>query len=110
VRCAVILSPQASADLEAAALWIAKDFPQRALRWFDAISAHILKLSDFPLRCPLAPESRELSIEVRQTTFGKRRGCYRILFTVQDKTVHVLHVRHGMRASMAPEEIERLGW
>jgi len=110
VKYAVLLTSQASLDLEAAALWIAEDFPSRALRWFDGISTHILKLADFPTRWPLAPESREFSVEIRQTIYGKRRGRYRVLFTVKNETVYVLHIRHGMRAVMTQLEIERLPW
>jgi toxin ParE1/3/4 len=110
VKYAVIQSPQASSDLEAGALWIAEDSPSRALQWLDEILAHILKLEDFPLRCAIAPEGRKFSVEIRQTVFGKRRGCYRILFTVDGETVHVLHVRHAMRARLTMEEIEGLAW
>jgi plasmid stabilization system protein ParE len=110
VKYAVVQSSRASADLEAAALWIAEDSPARALRWLEGISAHILQLSDFPLRCPVIPESREFSVKIRQTIFGRSRGSYRILFTIDGETVHVLRVRHAMRATLTPEEIEGLAW
>ncbi len=110
MKHAVILSLRASADLEAAALWIARDSPGRALSWFDRISGHILKLADFPLRWPVAPESREFSAEIRQAHFGRGRGFCRVLFAIEGESIHVLPVRHGMRATMESAEIERLAW
>jgi mRNA-degrading endonuclease RelE of RelBE toxin-antitoxin system len=37
---------------------------------------------------------------------GKRSGRYRVLFTIQDHVVHVLHVRHGKRARLSKDELE----
>jgi hypothetical protein len=37
--------------------------------------------------------------------FGKRRGVYRILFTMAGNTVNVLHIRHGARAPLKPEDL-----
>lgn len=108
MKYSVVQSQQAAADLAAAAFWIAEDSPTRALRWLEGISGHILKLADFPWRCSVIPESREFSVKIRQTIFGRSRGSYRILFTIDGETVHVLRVRHAMRATLTLEEIERL--
>jgi hypothetical protein len=58
-----------------------------------------------PLRCPLALEAAELGIELRELHFGRRRGVYRILFTVQGRTVHVLHIRHSARDAASPADL-----
>lgn len=58
-----------------------------------------------PERCPLAPETaffteeirQLLTEEIRQLLYGRGRGVHRILFTIKDATVVVLHVRHGAR-------------
>jgi hypothetical protein len=42
-----------------------------------------------PLGYPIAPDQEEYPVEVRQLVFGR----YRILYTVQKKTVHILAVR-----------------
>jgi plasmid stabilization system protein ParE len=110
VKYSVIQSPRASADLAAAAFWIAEDSPVRAMRWLEGISAHILQLSDFPMRCSVISESREFSVKIRQTIFGRSRGSSRILFTIEAETVIVLRVRHAMRATLTAEEIESLAW
>ena len=54
-------------------------------------------LDEFPERCPLAPESPVFPFEVRQLLYGHPPHEYRILFTIEAKTVYVLHVRHGRR-------------
>jgi plasmid stabilization system protein ParE len=53
-----------------------------------------------PLRCSLAAESVFFEEEIRQLIYGK----YRILFTVEGKTVFVLRVRHSAREYLKPEE------
>jgi putative addiction module component (TIGR02574 family) len=42
-------------------------------------------------RCPIAPESVHLEREIRQLLVDP----YRILFTIVEREVHVLHVRHA---------------
>ena len=96
--------------MEAAAHGIAEDSPVRALRWLDAIAAHILKLADFPRRCPVAAESREFSATIRQTAFGHGRGGHRTFFALEGECVAILHGRHAMRATLTAAEIERPRW
>ena len=60
----------------------------------------------FPI-FPLAPESTFFDEPIRQMLFGSgNRGTYRVLFTVIDKSVYVLHVRHGSMLPLASEEDE----
>ena len=63
------------------------------LRWFRRIREAIFSLSEFPQRCPLAPENAEFPFEVRQLIYGKRPHQYRILFTIEEGAVIVLHGR-----------------
>lgn len=91
----VIIQPQAEADLDAAYLRMRARAPQAAARWFVDIVEAINSLEQFPRRCPLAPENDYFEEEIRQLLYGRRDNVYRILFTIQDDTVHVLHVRHG---------------
>ena len=50
-----------------------------------------------PSRCPLAPEAPFFKEEIRQLLYGRGRGVHRILFTIKDNSVVVLHVRYGAR-------------
>jgi len=67
------------------------------VRWFAALHDAIASLAEFPTRCPLVPENTVFPFEVRQLLYGRKPHVYRILFTIQEKTVYVLHIRHGRR-------------
>ena len=59
------------------------------------------RLALFPEACTLAPEDDAVSFEVRQKLYGN----YRILFTLQDQRVIVLHVRRAARLPLEPEDV-----
>jgi plasmid stabilization system protein ParE len=62
----------------------------QAQRWArDLRSAIQQQLKHFPTGLPLAPENENSTDEIRQLIVGR----YRVLFTIQGKKVHVLHVR-----------------
>jgi ParE toxin of type II toxin-antitoxin system, parDE len=63
------------------------------MQWFLALQDTIATLAQFPERCALAPESPGFPFEVRHLLYGRAPHVYRILFTIEDKTVYVLHVR-----------------
>ncbi len=73
----------------------ASDYPEE---WFEEITEAILSLEEMPFRCALAPESEEFEEEIRQLIVGS----YRVLFTVEEDRVHVLHVRHGKQDILRP--------
>ncbi len=95
----VQIQPPAAEDLDAAYRWIAERSPGVAARWLDGASRAIQTLSRFPERCPLAPEHDAFQEVIRQLLYGD----YRVLFTVDDSQVRVLHVRHGARRYLTPE-------
>src|SRR4051812_14910609 len=96
-RRAVIVETPAQQDIEAAYLWIAERDSDAADRWFNRIYETIGSFELFPERCPIAPESRFFNQQIRETFHGRRQYKYRILFTVTEREVHILHVRHGSR-------------
>jgi plasmid stabilization system protein ParE len=67
------------------------------IRWFLALQDAIASLAEFPERCPLAPESAAFPLEVRHLLYGHTPHVYRILFTIENNTVYVVHIRHGRR-------------
>ena len=93
----VIIQPPAAAEMDEAYLWVVEHAPESATKWFNGLEAAIQTLDSFPQRCPLAEESKAFDVEIRQLIHGWRVGAYRILFTVVEDAVHVLHVRHGRR-------------
>ena len=103
-RWNVIVELPAQRDIAEARLWLAERDPNAAARWFDVIYDTIGSLEIFPERCPLAPESKSFNSEIREMFHGRRHHKYRILFTVTEIEVHILHVRHGARLALG--EIE----
>lgn len=94
----VELSDRAQADITAIYDWLrSQKAGDAGERWFLALREAITSLSSLPARCPLAPESRESPVEVRQLLYGSKPHVYRILFAVEGNVVRVLHVRHGRR-------------
>ena len=91
------IQPSAIQEIEDGYAWIFKDSPEYAKRWRERLLATLQTLRVDPDRCPLASENDYFSEEVRQLLFGKRIGVYRILFTIADDTVAILHVRHAAR-------------
>jgi plasmid stabilization system protein ParE len=90
----------AEAELDAISIleWLlAQHAGDTGIRWFMALDEAIASLADFPERCTFAPETARFPFEVRQLLYGKRPHAYRILFTIREDTVHVLHIRHGRR-------------
>jgi plasmid stabilization system protein ParE len=97
----VIITVLAEAVVREICQYIRQDSPSNAAAWrskFDQLAKSLVAL---PERCPLAPESQHAKFEIRQLLFGN----YRILFTIRDDVVAVLHVRHGAREWMEPDEI-----
>jgi plasmid stabilization system protein ParE len=99
----VIIQPNAEAELDAAYQYRHARAPQAAARWFAGIVDAINSLEQLPARCPLAPENGHFAEEIRQLLCGARRDVFRILFTIQGNTVHVLHIRHGAQQYLHEE-------
>ena len=93
----VIVELPAQQDIAAAYAWLAERELEAADRWFNSIYNTIGSLEVFPERCPLAPESKTLNRGIREILHGRRQYKYRILFTVTEQEIHILHVRHGAR-------------
>jgi plasmid stabilization system protein ParE len=87
----VILEESAQADVRQSYSWGCKFWGTRqARKWARALRTAILEqLSVTPRAFPLAPEDEEFTEEIRQMVVGR----YRVLFTIKNRKVHVLHVR-----------------
>jgi plasmid stabilization system protein ParE len=103
-RFKVIIQPVALDELRSACEWIAERSPESALRWYEDFIAALESLESNPKRCGLAPENGCIPAELRQLAYGKRSGCYRAIFTVEENAVRVLHIRHAARLPLRPED------
>ncbi len=94
----VEISLRAEQDAESILEWLLSEKTGRVgIDWFLALDDAFASLSEFPERCPIAPESARFHVEVRQLLYGRKPHVYRILFTIAADTVTVLHIRHGRR-------------
>jgi plasmid stabilization system protein ParE len=100
----VIILPSAERDIGGAYEWLGEQDTEAAIRWYNRLLEVIFSLDTFPERCPLAPESEFLNSDIREIFHGRRQHKYRILFTVSENEVHVLHVRHGARLALGETE------
>ena len=96
----VITEPQAEAQMADVFHWVAKDSPHHAMKFIEGMEKAINSLQGFPSRCGIAPESEFFGVEIRQLLYGN----YRILFTIEGMNVRILHVRHGARQPLKPDE------
>ncbi len=100
----VIILPSAERDIVEAYEWMAGKDAEAAICWYNRLLEVIFSLDTFPERCPFAPESDFFNSEIREILHGRRQHKYRILFTMGEGEVHVLHVRHGARLALGETE------
>ncbi len=100
------LSAKAERDVDDVLAWLCQQGAiAAARRWYEGLLAAVGSLERQPERCPLAPEAEELGIELRELLFGRRRGVYRILFIVEQRTVNILHIRPSARDVLRPDDL-----
>lgn len=85
------ITTTAETEAEEAILWIKRHSTEAAEKFSKGLIKAIKSLQNNPLRCPLAAENDFFYEEIRQLIYGK----YRILITIDQETVYILHIRHG---------------
>lgn len=107
----VDISLSALQDAEDAYLWIKRRAASQASDWYNGLLTAIYGLEQNPTRCPIAPESDDVGMLIRQRLYGKKKGIYRILFAVgyddeaREDVVRILRIRHSARLKATPEEL-----
>jgi len=101
VKYRVIIEASAEAQLDEAYLYIRAETPQAATRWQMGLLDAAETLEQFPGRCPLAPEASAFGREIRHLI----HGSYRLLFEIRGEVVYILHIRHGARRPLEPDEL-----
>ena len=100
-RYRILVASPAAKDLEEAYLHIREDSADMAARWRMGLLQTVESLETLPGRCPLAPENGPFAFEILQLLYGD----YRLLFTIQEDAVVILHVRHGAREWLTADEV-----
>lgn len=94
MKFTVKISDQADTDAQVIFDWIAERSPAGALKWYEAYQAAVVRLEVNAGQHPLAAESNWFPKEVRQMLFKTRKDLrYRILYSISESKVDVLHVR-----------------
>jgi plasmid stabilization system protein ParE len=90
-RYAVVFEDSSQADVRESYDWGCRVWGKReAQNWVRQLRTAVSQqLAVVPKAFPLAPEDDEFAEEIRQMVIGR----YRVLFTIRDRKVHVLHVR-----------------
>lgn len=102
----VRLTDKAEADVETVLAWFAQQQADVAgSRWVASLMAAIDTLESSPQRCGLAVESEDVGLEIRELLVGRRRGVYRILFQIHERTVFVLRIRHSARNRLTRDDL-----
>jgi plasmid stabilization system protein ParE len=68
-----------------------------AADWVRRLLAAAQTLRTMPERCGRAAEAETTGRDVRELLFGKKRGTYRIVFTIHPGVVWVRHIRRASR-------------
>jgi plasmid stabilization system protein ParE len=99
----ITILPRARLEAMESFRWLAQRSPAAAARWFAGLEKAIAKLAENPQRHPIADEESErFGFTIRQSLYGRRRGTYRILYTVEGDTISVLAIRHSARGPLEP--------
>lgn len=102
----VILTRFAQNELDQAHDWWTKNrSAAQANRWYSSFVRTMLTLETNPERVPLAPESALFPYDVRQLNFGlSGKPTHRALFSIRDKTVVILRVRHLSQKPLSADD------
>ena len=100
----VFVTPIADAEAMEAFRWYAERSAAAAERWYAGLSKAITSLAKNPSRSPVSQEDSEaLGCESRMLLYGRRRGVFRILYTISGDSVWVLRIRHSARGPIDTE-------
>lgn len=94
----------AQEELEDSYRWIKERAPQAAEKWLDELIGKVESLVENPLRHPIAPENEKFTREIRLMLFRKRRGQFRIYYTIEKQRVVILSVRRSARKPLEEDD------
>jgi plasmid stabilization system protein ParE len=102
-RYSVIFHSEAETDINSIYQWGPRVWGKdQANAWAQELQRAIkLRLTSLPLSCPLASESDDLGIAVRQLIVQR----YRVLFILERRTATILHVRGPYAAGLDSREV-----
>ncbi len=106
MRYQVRLTDKAESDVDSVLRWFTTQQANSAgATWLSALMSRLSTLESNPDRCPIADESVDVGVEIRELLFGKRRGKYRLLFRIEGKTVLILRIWHTARDTPTHDDL-----
>ena len=101
----VLLTKKAQDEIDQAYDWWTENrSPEQANRWYVGFFEAMISLEQNPTRLPLAPESDYFPYELRQLNYGLgSKPTHRAVFTIRDKVVLILRIRHLAQRSITPD-------
>ena len=94
----------AQQEIEDSYRWISERAPRAVEKWREELIGKIEALAGNPLFHPVAPESDHFPREIRLMLFRKRRGQFRIYYTIEKKRVVILTVRRSARKPLEEDD------
>ena len=103
----VIIHDRAKEDIRRNSRWWADHHSSsQAEKWFHFAFDSMEKLAHFPESHPIAAESPEFPVEIRELNFGLgSRPGYRALFAIQSNDVHVLTIRRAAEDRVSAQDL-----
>ena len=98
----IVITATAEQELANIVAHIRRQAPHAALPWLHRMLAAIQTLRTMPERCGRAAEADAAGLDVREFLFGRRRGTFRVLFTIHPGLVQVRHIRRAIRGPVPP--------
>jgi plasmid stabilization system protein ParE len=100
----LLLSVQASDQIDAAVTWIAEHYGGGE-QWYDQLTAAFAELTVRPERWPLSDDPDMVAARVREMLFGRRRRTYRVWYRVEGDAVRILSVRHHSQGPITASDL-----
>jgi plasmid stabilization system protein ParE len=99
----VKIASRAERDLAHLFQKINAEHSEAALSWYWGLKDAILRLREFPTRCPVTRKKGQL----RHLLYGRKPHVYRVIFRVMEKQryVEVLHIRHGAMRTFKKSDV-----
>jgi plasmid stabilization system protein ParE len=102
----VSLSRRAEQDRERAFEWYRLNYSEAfAVRWFNGITRAMRSLAQNPERCHKAIENDRYPFELHELLYGKRKTKHRVLYTIHNDIVLVLHIRHSSQGELTDDDL-----
>jgi plasmid stabilization system protein ParE len=102
------ISGIAERDIGSAAAWYAQRSGTWSIadKWVDGLHRAISGLAENPERFGVARETVQFDYDLREMLYGSGRPkTHRVLFRVENDTVHIMAVRHSAQRDVTPEDL-----